>query len=87
MRPRGREREVEVAGGQVYRRRAASRGGWARGVVLCSPLLGPPLYIGGGVHHCPSPKAPRAVAKGERRAAVARVGPAKTAPKTLTLAS
>jgi hypothetical protein len=79
-RPRGRERERWRWPAARWRCRAAAKGGGARGVVFCSPLLGPPLYIGGGVHPCPSPKAPRAAAKGERRAAPAGVGEAKPAP-------
>jgi hypothetical protein len=78
-------REGERGGGV----RRPSGGGGRRpgneglmGVVLCSPLLGPPLYI--GVEGCTlAPQATRAATKGERRAAVVGVG---LAPITLTLA-
>jgi hypothetical protein len=40
----------------MWRWRAVAREGGARGVVLCSPLLGPLFILVGGVHHCPLPK-------------------------------
>jgi hypothetical protein len=55
-------------------------------LVLCSPLLGPPLYIGGRGAPLPPPHGTKGGGQGERRAMAAGVGGAKLTPKTLTLA-
>jgi hypothetical protein len=69
--------EVEVAARE-------RRGSWMSCALLS---LGPPLYIGGGMHPCPLPKATKGGGHEEARAAAASQGGARSAPpENLTLA-